>query len=129
MILPDCREDNDYNEKFLNENDKTRIAGYDWCAEEVVDNFFDIIEDLFDDDSHLMHMLNEKLPESMQGEEIIEHTFSKRIETRKIETYKDLLRSKLGEHIEDERNEIIVSMIDNMDKEKYESIKSKALKK
>ena len=124
--IPDCRSDENYNEKYLNKKDKEFVSGYDWCAEEVVDNFFDNLDVYFDDDSHLMHVLKEEMPESMQYEEEIEWSFGQREpEKREIKTYLDLLRSKIQEWIEDERDELITSMIDNMDDNEYELIKAK----
>lgn len=47
-------------------------------------------------------------------------------EERKVETYADLIRYKILEWIENERNELITSMIDAMDDEEYKKIKEKA---
>lgn len=125
--IPDCRNDENYNEKYLNEKDAEFVKGYDWCAEEVADNFFNNINVYFEDDSHLMHILNEEMPESMQYEEDVEYRFGQREkETRKVKTYLDMLRSKLQDWIESERDELIVSMIDNMDDEEYKKNKRKA---
>ena len=129
--IPDCRHDENYNEKFLNDKDKEFIRGFDWCVEMAVDNFFaNEMFDLQSDDSYLGHILNEKLPESMQEEYEIELEFAgtgdKETETRKVETYADLIRSKILEWIENERDELITSMIDNMSEEEYEKNKQKA---
>ena len=127
--IPDCRNDESYNEDFLTRIDKEFVAGYDWCTEMAVDSFFNNTEVYFDRDSHLMHILNEKLPEDMQKEETIEWTFgNKPAETRKIETYGDLLRSKLLDWIENERDNLITSMIDNMYDDILESIRNRVLK-
>lgn len=128
MMFPDCRNDEDYNEDFLNGVDKEFIAGYDWCTEEVVDNFFDNLDVYFSDDSNIMKALNEKLPEVMQSEEEIEWTFGDRqAEIRKIETYGDILRSYLHDWIESHRDELITSMIENMDEDLYNALKHKVL--
>lgn len=128
-MFPDCRVDDCYNEDFLNEKDRAEVYGYDWCAEEVVDNFFYNLDVYFDDDSYLMHILNEEMPENMQDEEEVEFTFGDRgTETRQIKTYGDLLRSKLLDWIESERDEMITSMIDNMDEEEYKANREKVLK-
>ena len=129
MMFPDCRNDDRYNEDFLSGQDKAELFGYDWCTEEVVDNFFDNLDVYFDDDDYLMHILNEELPEDMQKEEVIEWTFGDRPDTtRQIKTYRDLLRSKLHDWIEMERDEIITSMIDAMDENLYQAIRNKVLK-
>ena len=39
--IPDARTDDTYNEKNLRHDDEKFIDGFDWAAEECVDNFFD----------------------------------------------------------------------------------------
>lgn len=126
--IPDCRNDENYNEKYLNNFDKEFVRGYDWCVEMSVDNFFDNLDIYFEDDSHIMHLLNEELPENMREEYEIERTFADenaRVEKRDVKTYVDLLRSKILDYIEMERDELITSMIDNMDEQEYAKIKAK----
>lgn len=126
--IPDCRNDENYNEKYLNNFDKEFVRGYDWCVEMSVDNFFDNLDIYFGDDSHIMHLLNEELPENMREEYEIERTFADenyRVEKRDVKTYVDLLRSKILDYIEMERDELITSMIDNMDEQEYSEIKAK----
>lgn len=113
MYIPDCRVDECYNVNNLNEHDKAEIAGYDWCAEEVVDNFFDNLDVYFDDDSVLMETLNKELPKSLQTEYEWEDSFDGQKENRVVKTYADLLRMNLLDYIEMNRDEVIVSMIDN----------------
>lgn len=126
--IPNCRTDEDYNEKYLNKYDNEFVRGFDWCVEMAVDNFFDNLDIYFGDDSHIMHLLNEELPENMREEYEIERTFADendRVEKRDVKTYVDLLRSKILDYIEMERNELITSMIDNMDEQEYAEIKAK----
>lgn len=126
--IPDCRNDENYNEKYLNNFNKEFVRGYDWCVEMSVDNFFDNLDIYFEDDSHIMHLLNEELPENMREEYEIERTFADenyRVEKRDVKTYVDLLRSKILDYIEMERDELITSMIDNMDEQEYAEIKAK----
>ena len=126
--IPDCRNDENYNEKYLNNFDKEFVRGYDWCVEMSVDNFFDNLDIYFGDDSHIMHLLNEELPENMREEYEIERTFADenaRVEKRDVKTYVDLFRSKILDYIEMERDELITSMIDNMDEQEYAKIKAK----
>lgn len=126
--IPDCRNDENYNEKYLNNFNKEFVRGYDWCVEMSVDNFFDNLDIYFGDDSHIMHLLNEELPENMREEYEIERTFADenaRVEKRDVKTYVDLLRSKILDYIEMERDELITSMIDNMDEQEYAEIKAK----
>lgn len=125
--IPDCRNDENYNEKYLNKRDKEFVSGYDWCTECAVDTFFDNLDAFISVDSVLMDALNKELPDCMKSEEEIEFTFgTMEKEVRKIETYGDLLRSQLLEYIENERDELITSMIDSMDDNEYELNKAKA---
>lgn len=122
--IPDTRTDKYYNQKYLNDKDREFIRGFDWCLENAVDIFFDNISDLGDyEDSYLEHVLNAEVPESLKDEYELECTFSDVKETRKIETYADYLRSKIIDWVESERDQLITSMIDEMDDAEYDKIK------
>lgn len=128
MIMPDCRTDANYNQRYLKEEDAQFVRGYDWCAETVVDNFFDNLEMLQDD--YLMKILNEKLPEHHEAYGTTyewECCFAEEEpEERKIETYGDYFRSKLLDWMESDRDELIVSLIDDMTEEEYAAAREKA---
>lgn len=111
--IPDCRTDEVYNEKNLNEDDKQFVKGFDWCVESAADCFFDNLDVYFGDDSHLMHVLNEELPQGLKGKYEV-YLGSGATDTRDITTYGDLLRARMLEFIESERDELITSMIDNL---------------
>lgn len=122
--IPDCRTDEYYNEKYLNDNDKAEVRGYDWAVEEVVDTAFDNL-DVFCDDTFLAE-LNKPLPESLKTEYEMEWRFGDRgTEKRNVETYLDLLRYAILAHCEMDRNELVTSMIDDMDEDEYKAIKEK----
>lgn len=124
--IPDCRTDENYNEKYINKEDKTFLRGFDWCAEMTVDNFFDNMDVYFEQDSHIMHVLNEELPEDIKGEyTVCESPFMEHgEETRKVETYADLIRREILDYIEMGRDQLITSMIDGMDEDEYKKIKA-----
>ena len=122
--IPDCREDEYYNQKYLKGEDREFVNGFDYCAEETVDCLFDNLDTMFDDDSYIMHVLNEEVPK--QEEYDMEWTFGhKETEHRVVKTYADLLRMKILEWVEMERNELITSMIDSMDEDEYKAIKER----
>ena len=126
--IPDCRTDEAYNQKYLNQRDKAELFGFDYCTECAVDNFFDNLDDYFDEETYLGHLLNEELPESMQEEYTMEFSFRAedyKSEDRTCKTYADLLRMRILERIEMERDEVITSMIDNMDEDEYAKIKAR----
>ena len=122
--IPDCRRDETYNEKYLNKKDKEFLRGFDWCCEMAVDNFFDNdMDELQDEFTYLGHVLSEELPGIMQIE--YEYETIDGVEKRKIKTYADLVRSKILDWIEMERDELITSMIDGMSDEEYQEIKER----
>ena len=103
MKVPDTRTDKDYNEKYLNEDDKKYINGFDFGAEETIDSFFANLEsfdwDVEDEDIDLYRILTNH-PDIC-----------------------DRLQENLKEHFESERDMLIVSMIDSMNDEEYDKIK------
>lgn len=127
--IPDGRTDENYNQKYLNEQDKDFLRGFDWCAEIAVDNFFD---NHFDgaSDTYLEMALREQVPESLREEYEMEFTFYDddngvvKTELRTVQNYADLLRFQILEWIEMNRNELITGMIDGMDDEEYQKIKA-----
>ena len=130
MILPNCREDAYYNEDFLDERDKEFVKGFDYATETACDNFFDNHYNISSDRSnvYLDITLTKKVPEYMQGEYEMQFTFGDReSETRTIETYADYIRFKILEWIEQQRDELITSMIDSMDKKEDKENRHKAI--
>lgn len=127
MIVPDCRRDEYYNQKFLTGEKKEFIGGFDWAVEMALDNFFhNFMDQLEIDDSYLGHVLQEKVPEYMQEEYTMEFAFPEAEEERKVETYFDYIQMKILEWIEMERNELITSIIDGMDEKEYAEARAKA---
>lgn len=125
--IPDCRKDEYYNQKYLTEQDKEFVRGFDWCTEQVVDNFFDNFDDCESD--YLNVYLNKEVPDYMQEEYQMENSFpysrdEPEYENRKIVTYLDYIRFQLLGWIERCRNELVVSMLDDVSDEDYEKIKS-----
>ena len=115
MQMRDCRTDEIYNQKNLNKKNKEFLAGFDWCTEQAVDNFFDNeMYGLADEDLYLGHVLCEKT--SIKEDYEMEFTFGDRpAETRTVKTFADLVRMKILEWIEMSRNELIMSMIEGQD--------------
>lgn len=103
--IPDCREDESYNEKYLNETDKEYIKGYDYAVEEVLETFFANI-DVYD--------------LRVDGEDI-----DLGLILENHESIADKLKDAMKQCFESERDQIITSMIDHMDDEEYEQIKEK----
>lgn len=125
--IPNCREDEDYNEKYLNAMDKEFVRGFDYCLEMAVCNFFD---NNFDgcDTSYIGTILQQNLPEHMRDRYEIEHKFGvtdeyKRIEVVETKTYADWLKSEIIQWVEAHRNDLIVSMLEDMDDDEYDQIK------
>jgi hypothetical protein len=124
--IPDCRTDENYNIKYLNETDKAEVSGYDYCAEHVVDNFFYNLDVYYGGDNYFMHVMNEEIPESMREEYAMEYSDgSREDEKRTVKTYGDLLRCNLLDWIESERDQLITSIIDGYTEEEYKAIKER----
>lgn len=119
--IPDCRTDKNYNEKYLNNADKEFVKGFDWCIEEAVDLFFDNLDVVESD--YLESVLNTEYPfaPTHYVQEFRYRNTEK--EEREIKTYADLLRFEILRWVECERDELITSMIDNMDEAEYQKIK------
>ncbi len=114
---PDSKEPNPYYEGYLDDRDAEFIKGYDWCIEEEVTGFFDGI-DIYDSDIDPEDFDVDKLDynfidaEDVSDEEIKNASRESRI----LRWMKDSILM----HIECSRDEIITSMLDNMDEEEYE---------
>ena len=93
--IPDCRAEGPYNEKNLNQRNKDVISGYDWCVSAAVESFFNNTDVYFDDDSYLMHILNEKLPDGGDYDTDPD-------DEERVSTYLDLIKEKLLEWIENQ---------------------------
>lgn len=93
MNYPDCRTDENYNEKYLNAEDKKIVVGFDCCLESITC----LIEGNLDVFPALERAINEKTREELK---------------EAIETW-----------AESTRNEMITGMIDAMSDEEYDSIK------
>ena len=86
--IPDCRNDENYNESKLNEANKQFIAGYDWAVAEIRNlfgnlNVFPDVEMLLDDNIAMVK-----------------------------EGKAELVEDAVAEWAEMSRNELITSMID-----------------
>lgn len=107
---------NDYDYKDLNAKDKEFVDGFKWCVEEVVDNFFNNLNDY--SDSYLTHVLNEKVPEHLKESYEMDFSFGNRdTEHRQVETYSDMLRAQLLEWCTEEMEELIISILDGYEDE------------
>lgn len=102
-MIPDCRTDENYNEKYLNDANKEFIKGYDYAVEQIlnlVDNNSDVYPD-FDD-----------LLDPNKG---IVNVDKKKIVHEAVDAWAEC-----------QRDETITSMIDNMDDDEYEKNKKAA---
>lgn len=100
MIVPNCREDDTYNEKYLNDEDKRFLKGYDWAVENALNllnntDTYDELDDILDPNKAIVN--------------VDKH---------------EILRDALADWLEGERDMLITSMIDNMDNEEYEKNKA-----
>ena len=105
--IPNCREDECYNERYLDEAEKDIIKGYDWAVERI-DNMMDNLE-VYQEDMEI------------DGEDINL--------VRLLKNHEDVsqcFRDCIKHWMEMERNTIITSFIDNMTDKEYEEAKHRA---
>ena len=91
--FPNCREDEYYNQKYLNEKDKEFIAGADWILEQIVnmiENNADVypdLEQLLDDNTAIIKEGKDKIvSEAVQDWAEMERNI---MITSMIDNYKD----------------------------------------
>lgn len=127
MTFPDCRYDKDYNENYLNADDKHRLAGYDYCVKEVYTAFLNDLCNLIGKGSYLQVALEKEVPEDLK--KTLEYEFETgKIEKIKIETFLDLITTNVLIWLESSRDEMITSFIDYMKEEDYRKNKENYLK-
>lgn len=126
MLFPDVRNDDWYNEDFLDGKSKKEVLGFDW-ATHAVDTLFENIEQITDESDYLEKVFSEELPKSLQDEYDMERHDGED-EHREVKTYADFIRMKILSWLENERNEIVVSLIENMDESVYKALREKVLK-
>ena len=106
MRIPDCRTDENYNEKYLRGRDKHVIEGYDYLVENAIESFFfnldmyEGLDDIFSDNKAVV----------MKGKA-------------------DLVKEALLDWIESGRDELICAMIDDMDDAEYAKAKEEEMAK
>lgn len=105
MYIPDCRRDDDYNQKYLDQHDADYVMGFDYCAEQIgtfFDNisiYADCIDEANDGDIDICRYL-EKHPNVAAA-----------------------LAESIEDWVESQRDDLITSMIDSMDEEEYTKAK------
>lgn len=129
--IPDCRADEAYNEKYLNEIDSECITGYDFSIEDNINNFFNNISNWENDIAYALGLSEE---ESVNiDEEILDS--DKDIEDYDESEFKEMgvvtallitLKQRMLEWAENNRDEMITSMIENMKDSEYDELKAKA---
>lgn len=129
-MFPDTRTDDYYNEDFLQQADAEFVRGFDWAIEFVLDNLFNNL-DVAIQDEVVIRFMEKDLPKDMRGNTytpIFRFLQGGEPEERTITTYADMIRANVLEYAEMERDELITSMIDNMDEDVYQAVRNKVLK-
>jgi hypothetical protein len=111
MIFPNTRKDDYYNQEFLNKNDKEVITGYDYAVEAALN--------LFDNLNAYQEELNDMLEEDDNPIFKVLNFYA--IIEEKSNTIQNIVRDWL----ENGRDDLITSMIDNMDENEYETNRNK----
>ena len=108
-------EPNGYWEgNIKSEKEQSFVHGFDWCAENAVDIFFDNLDTYFGDDSVVTDFFEKELPERCKDKYLPPCSLEDDDpELRDVETYGDLIRQCLLDWIEGERNMLVTSIIDD----------------
>lgn len=119
-------KENGYRQEYLSDADKEFVCGFDWVTETVIDSFFqnlDIYREEFLEAEINIDRINLQavVADDMTEEEI--NALDDR--TRLL----GLIHDCLLDYIERDRNGLVVSMLDGMDKKEYEANKAKVLAK
>ena len=105
MILPDCRNDDIYNEEFLIHDDKKVLAGMDYAFEQI-ENLFNNLD--------------------VYGKELAE-AYAPYNLWKALEDNSELILKIMADWYESERNETITAMIDNMDEDVYRDNRTRTM--
>lgn len=109
---------NPYYEKYLNTDDSNFLDGYDWAVNEEAKHFLEnMLEHLEEfDKEHFIRI--GKINEDILMRDDVSETELKDVNDETVFLYR--LKEAFMEHLEMSRNEIVTSMIENMDEEEYE---------
>ena len=114
--IPNCREDDTYNEKYLQGGDADYVAGFDWAVQCGMNNFFENIDERGYCDREEYKEIEEAVtqitPDNILG------VLAKRPDLM------EKLQEELNNWVEMERDELITSMIESIDEDKFDEIKS-----
>ena len=130
--IPNCRVDEAYNEKILNEEDSQYMYGYDICVDESVDNFFNNLKNWEADIKEAMYGEDSEAPLDIDYETVwnddMYYSDYQEEDLQKMGSVTRLLlllKERMLEWAECNRNEIITGLIENMDDAEYEELKEK----
>lgn len=109
-------KENSYYEGYLNDKDAEYVAGFDWVTDLVLRNLFHEgnAEDVYD-------ILVENVENISKNEKLIVD-----LKTLPNDDRKDIVKAikfLVLDHIEMDRDELITSMIDNMDDDEFAKLK------
>ena len=97
MRLPNVKIDEDYNERMLDMDNKTFVAGFDWCLKNCVEEFFNNLDMYYEEFEMDDCDIN------------IGRFLDKRPNVRQV------LVDALKDYVESDRNGMIVSMIEEQE--------------
>jgi hypothetical protein len=120
-LFPDVRNDDTYNDHFLEDRDEQFLAGYDMAYDEIINLIANNL-DTYEGE------LNELCPDGYEMDE--DEAFSKREDLYQIlEENREILCAVIKDWLEMSRNELVTSMIDDMDESVYETVKKDVLER
>lgn len=105
--IPDCRNGEYYNEKFLDDLDREFVRGYDYCMENVVMTFFDNIDIYYKAFDEADKVIN--VAKLIMNNESLDNAF----------------RKCISHYAVMQKNELITGMIDGTAEKTYEEMRKK----
>ena len=117
--IPNCREDDTYNEKYLTDNNAAYVAGFDWAVAELnnaAENY-EALGSNIEDISESSKVQYEWVMQELTGEDLY-WILSNRPDLR------NWLWNLLNNWVELGRDELITSMIDDMSESEYAEVKA-----
>lgn len=107
MVLPDCKTDEFYNEKYLKGGDADFVSGFDFCINDAIATIFDNLEDSDEEISFVG--IHTDLGDFLSGNPDIFNA----------------LKRQFARSLQNERNELIMSILESKEDDEFEKRKKK----
>jgi hypothetical protein len=123
--------ENNYYEGYLSDDDAAYVSGFDWNTEMCVSNYFDNV-DIYESEFHdilealgvdAKEAFNHILSIDKDGSELTVDDIKNMPDLDKVELLFSIFRKTILQHIESERDELVVTMLDAYSDEEFDTNK------